>query len=399
MPYGIKVLPVKNKSAVATKITSTTVIGLVVAVVLTQLDAELKKKLEEQRGLLLFSSAEEALKSFRGVTGTAREDLWDIQAQNVKSPVVLSVVGITEAESKKSPKDFYGNAKIKSKIVEAVKNLQLARTIFGSANKVRIATAGWFSFDDTVAGALDSLSVGTKTISIVDLGLDSVQSALTKLEKLGSQRQLVFPFYRKSWSVFEDKQLEKPNSAVVAGHIAYWDAQLGEFGFAFDHANRLIYDVAGSTVPLTYEEGEDTCEVNRIVNAGGTLLINDDGWRLYNYETPTDDQTFNKLEVVRLFDGLNENLQKALKKHKHRPAIDVFALAKADANTFLGKAVKAGASVGAKAWWSDKNTPSEVASGTIYMDYDNGANVGIRTIVIQPLATTEYYAKLIANNK
>jgi len=400
MPYGIKVLPVKNKSAVATKITSTTVIGLVVTMVVAMLGDELKKKLEDNRGLLLFSNAEEALEKLKDVNGgTFKEDLWDIQQQNVKSPVVLSIVSITEAQTKKSPLDFYGDAKIKSAVIKAVGNLQLARTIFGTANKVRIAIAPWFSHDDSVAGALDTLSVGTKTISIRDMHLNSVETALKKLEDLGSKRQLAFPFYRKAWSVFEDKELEKPNSAVVAGHIAYWDAQLGEFGFAFDHANRPIYDVIGTTVPLTYEEGEDTCETNRIVNAGGALLINDDGWKLYNFETPADDQTFNKLEVVRLFDGLNENLQKTLKRHKHRPVTDVFTLAKADADAFLGKAVLAGASVGAKAWWSEQNTPSEVASGTIYMDYDNGANVGVRTIVVQPFATTEYYANLIANNK
>jgi phage tail sheath protein FI len=178
---------------------------------------------------------------------------------------------------------------------------------------------------------------------------------------------------------------------VVAGHIARWDALLGEFGPCFDHANKLIYDVEGVAIPLTYEEGEDTCDVNTLVNAGGCLLLNDDGNRLYNFETPSDDARFNKLETIRFFDLINENMQKSLKKHKHRPVTDVLTLAKADAEAFLNKAIRNGAAIGAKVWWSDKNSPEEIAAGILYMDYDAGNNVGVRAIVIQPYATNDYY--------
>jgi phage tail sheath protein FI len=391
MPNGIKVLPTKNASATATIITSTTVIGLVGSASLVGIDADIKAKLDDvsQSGLLKFGNAEEALEIFASQAGTIREDLWDIKSQNVKSPVVISLVELTDAHADKEPQVFYEDAEFKSAIVLAIGNLQKARTLFGT--KVRIAIAGYFSHDTTVRNALDSFYAGTKTVGIVDLYQSNKNDATVALQELGSMRYLAFPFYRRAWSVYENATVLKPNSAVVAGHIARWDALLGEFGPCFDHANKLIYDVEGVAIPLTYEEGEDTCDVNTLVNAGGCLLLNDDGNRLYNFETPSDDARFNKLETIRFFDLINENMQKSLKKHKHRPVTDVLTLAKADAEAFLNKAIRNGAAIGAKVWWSDKNSPEEIAAGILYMDYDAGNNVGVRAIVIQPYATNDYY--------
>jgi len=389
---GIKVLPVKNMSATATRIESTTVIGVVGTAVTTNFSDGLKATLADNKNLLRFNSAEEALVVFADVKGTIREDLWDIDRQNVKSPIVISLVAVTEDHLLNAPQEFYGDAQIKTDIELAVNNLKFSRTIYGYATKVRIAIASWFSNDITIYNALEVLATDTKTIAIRDLHLTTVAEALPALEALGSRRQLVFPFYRRAWSVYENATIEKPNSAIVAGHIAYWDSMLGEFGFCFDHANRNIQDVESTTTHLDYEEGLEECAVNIICNAGGAVLLNDDGWKLYNFETPLDDERFNKLDTIRFFDGISESLQRTLVKHKHRPMTDVFNLAKADAEAFMGKAVKAGSAVGARTRWSDQNTPEEVAVGTIYMDYIAGNNLGMRTMVIQPLATNEYYA-------
>lgn len=399
MGNGIKILDTKNASAMPTVIKSLTVIGLVCTANIATLNAEIKANLTANQNVLRFNDADEALKVFENVKGTAREDLYDIKMQNVKSPIIVSLVEIETSHYDSTPQEFYGDENIKVAVMGAVENLQLARSLYGKASKVRIAIAPYFSHDTDVAEKLEVLSVGTKIVAIRDLNLASVNDALPVLETLGSKRALVFPFYRLAYSIYEKATVAKPNSAIVAGHIAYWDAKLGEFGFAFDHANRPIYDVSGVSVPLAYEEGEETCSTNVIVNAGGAVLLNDDGWKLYNFETPSDDARFNKLETMRFFDGMNENIQLTLKRHKHRPAKEVFYFAKADTDVFIGKAVKSGSAIGGKVWWDDRNTPNEVANGMIYMSYDAGNNVGIRSIVIQPYATDDYYADLIADNQ
>ena len=388
---GIQVRPLKNKSATATRIKSLTVIGLVGIGVTTALSAEIREQLALQDNLLRFSSAEKALEVFKNEAGMIKEDLYDIVQQNVDSPIIISFVGTTEASIDKDPALFYEVDALKSKVILAIANLQKARTIWGETSKVRVAIAPWFSHDTDVQGALNVFNVGTKTVGVVDLHASSFNSALTLLSAMGGTHQLVFPFYRRAYSVYANAVIEKPNSAIVAGHIAFWDGEMGEFGFAFDHANRPISDVDGVTLNLTYEEGQSDCEVNQICDAGGCVLLNDDGWKLYNFETPNEDERLNKFETIRYFDGMTGNLQKSLKKHKHRPMTDVFNLAKADADTFTGKAVKAGVSVGNKITWSAQNTPSEVAIGTIYMDYEDSNNLGMRTLVLQPLATNEYY--------
>lgn len=390
MQNGINVLPLKNKSATATVVNSSTVIGIVGTAILTSLSTELIAIHSQNEGLLRFSSVEDALSVFENVHGTIREDLWDIKQQNILSPIIISLVEVQSSHFTASPTNFYDDVEIKSAVILAVSNLQYARTIYGQASKVRISIASYFSHDDAVYNALESFAIKTKTIAIRDLNLETVNEAIPALEALGSRRQLVFPFYRKDWSIYANETVSKPNSAVVAGHIAYWDATLGEFGFAFDHANRAIAGVTGVAVNLTYEEG-GVCEVNTIIDAGGAVLLNDDGWKLYNFETPLDDERFNKLETIRFFDGLSENLQKTLKKYKHRPLTDVLDLAEADANAFIGKTILAGSAVGGKAFWSEQNTASEMAIGNVYMDYDAGNNVGMRTLTLQPLATNEYY--------
>ena len=398
---GIQVLGTKNASAIATVITSLTVIGLVTTANTSTLSADIKAELTANQNVLRFNNAEEALEVFKTAVGTAREDLYDIKMQNVKSPIIISLVPIEitdYANASQTPQNFYENADIKVSVIQAVENLQLGRTLYGSASKVRVAIAPWFAHDEDVANALSVLSVGTKCIVVRDLYLTSVNDALPALEALGATRELTFPFYRTAFSIYHKATIAKPNASIVAGHIAYWDEKMGEFGFAFDHANRAIYDVKGTTVPLSYEEGESTCAVNIIADAGGCVLLNDDGWKLYNFETPSDDVRFNKLETMRFFDGINENIQKTLKRRKHRSASEVFHFARADVAVFLGKSVRAGCAIGANVWWDERNTASEVSVGRLYLSYDAGNDVGVRSIVIQPYATDEYYALPIDEN-
>ncbi len=390
---GIKTLEVKNMSATAIVITSTTVIGIVGTAFLNNVDDSIKEKLKDKSkaGLLRFSNAKEALKVFKESAGTLREDLYDILIQNVESPVVISLVEITESQSKKCHLDFYGEDSIKTKIIKALSNLKMAKTVL--ATKVRIPIVGWFTHDDTVLDAVNSYCTGTKTFSVSNGNSRSVGAALMWLKPLASERYLANPFYRKVWSIFEDKYIEKPYSAITAGHIAKWDAIHGEFGPCFSHANRPIFNMGDCVVPLFYQEGEDDCDVNIIVNEGGSLCIKDDvmGNVLYNFETPSNDSRFNKLETKRFFDLINEESQKSLVKHKHRPLTEVLDLGKADINDFLIKTKKSGAAVGAEVWWSDRNSKTDISAGILYLDCKAGNNVGIRTIVLQSYATSEYY--------
>jgi len=420
---GIKVLEVKNISPTAVVITSTTVIGIVGTICFakalldlnTEIDAlgttaedvakkdvlnakviainETKEKLLDvsKAGLLRYSNAEQALEVFDVVEGTLREDLYDIFMQNVKSPIVISVVQLETEECEKSPFTFYDNAEIKTEVIEAIQKLKMAKTVL--ATKVRLTIAGWFTHDTTVLDALNSTITGTKTIAVSNTRTTSIEDALLWLQPQASIRNLAVPFYRRVWSTFTDSYILKPYSAIIAGHIAYWDAKHGEFGTAFDHANREIFNMGDCEVPLFYQEGEDTCDVNIIVNAGGCLCINDEvmGNILYNFETSSNDTRFNKLETTRYFDLINEESQKALVKHKHRPLTDVLHLAKADIETFLMKSQKAGVTVGFSVEWSDRNSQSDMSAGILYLDYKAGNNVGVRTIVLQGYATSEYY--------
>ena len=171
---GIKVNEVQNISATPVVITSTTVIGVVGTAFLVNVSDEIKAALadESKAGLLRFSDAEEALEVFKDSVGTLREDLYDIKMQNVKSPIIISLVELTEEESANSHFDFYKNDEIKTKILTALDNLKLAKTVH--ATKVRLPLVGWFTHDETVLDALTSYLVGSKTIGVANLNARNV---------------------------------------------------------------------------------------------------------------------------------------------------------------------------------------------------------------------------------
>ena len=394
MPQGVQVRPVKKLTPSAIVVKTSQVIGVVGSAVKTELPTKYQEKLTEDKGLLLFNSPAEALEVFAGVAGTIREDLDDINLQNVHAPIVVSVASVTASQLEKAPEDFYEVNAFKSRVLEQIENLKLARTIFGKAYKVRWAVAGYFSADVDVQQRLNIFNEGTKTAGVIDLNETSVQGAVKKLEKMGTKRQLVTPFYGQKWSTFENENIFRPLSACIAGHNAYWSALFGEFGDAYSYGNLPIYGITKLRVPLTYEEGAE-CDVNTLADAGATVVFNDEGWELYNFETPNTDETENKLEYIRFFDMLNEALQKGAKEYHQRPFTEVKEMLQLKIEQFLGKAVDAGVALGFDVWLSPENSGAEVQAGRFYLSYKTGNNPAIRTIILQPFSTSEYADKLV----
>lgn len=386
---GIQVLPLKKITPPSIIVKGDSVIGCVGSAEISTLSKEYQEKLKQQKGLLLFNSAREALLIFKKTKGTIREDLDDIVMQNIEAPIVLSIVSVTATQLQKKPQEFYGVATLKTKVLEAIDNLAYCRTLFGRAYKVRWTIAGYFSHDLDVQERMNVFVEKTKTVGIYELNQDSVQGAVKLLEKIGKKRILVNPFYGKKWSNFENKEIFRPLSAILAGHSAHWDSALGEFGFAYSHGNRLIKGVTGLPVLLSYEEGA-ICDVNTLADNGAVVIFNDNGFELYNFETTYQDETENKLEFVRFHDRLAEEIQKGLKKYHQRPFTEVKEMADLTIEQFLGKVKKSGAALGYEVWLSEENSGAEVSAGRLYISYKVGNNPAIRTIIVQPWATSEY---------
>jgi len=392
MAQGIKVAPLEHLGVSIARVDSNTTIALVGSAVVSSLDAETKAILATKDNTLLYSTADEALDVFESVGGTIREDLYDIKAQNVLTPVLISLVEITHEQTELTASTFYDSAEIKTAVIEAIDNLRYVRTNY--AQRVDVIVAGWFSGDVTVLDKINSMSHLLECVSIVDLNQNSVNEAQVAIEQLGLERSLVFPFVRKVYSTFKDMEINKPYSAMVAAHIAKWDAKLGDFGFCFDHANREVFNAGRCLVKMDYIEGK-ACAVNNLVDRGATLVINDDGDKLYNFETPLDDQRKNKLEYIRAFDGINLRLVKNLKKYKHRPIQDVIDFAKESIASFLNEAKNHGALIGFDVWISEENTPETIGRGELHLSYKASNSVGVRSITIHPFSTDEFYNEIL----
>jgi len=391
MYQGINLKPLKKVKPPSIVVQGGSVIGLVGSAIATSLSKELQEKMNTQKGLLLFTSASKALEAFEGIEGTIRESLDDIVMQYIEAPVVVGVVPVTKTQLTKKPETFYDSKEIKAKALDVIDSFRYARTLFSFVYKIRWTVAPYFSTDKDVVERMKGFVEFTQTAGVIELNSTSVQEAVKASEGIGSKRLLVSPFYGKKFSKYKKEEISRPLSAVIAGHNAYWDSALGEFGFAYSHGNRPVYGVTALDVLLTYEEGKQ-CDVNTLAQAGLCVIFNDNGFEMYNFETTYQDSTENKLEFIRFHDRLSEEMRQKLKKYHQRPFTEVKEHIGLAIENFLGKAKSKGVALGYEVWLSDANSPEEVSAGNLYFDYKVGNNPAIRTVMIQPWATNEYIA-------
>lgn len=372
------------------KIQSTTPIGAVVSVACEGVEVDLIESYK-QEPLRFFSSVEDALEEFKGREGTILRVLDGINDQNVRAPIILSLVVITREEAQQSPERFYESAQLKSNVIAGIESFKKAYILFGY--KPNLIVAPYFSYDLDVSTQMQSTATRLSAMAIVDLNCESEQEAVEKVKSYGSERVMVCDPYVKVWDTLKNAESFEPMSARVAGLIAYTDGEQ-EYGFSNSHSNRVLNGVSGAKRLVDFEAGQD-CEADRVRGHNITTLIRYDGFRVWGNHTTSIDSVWEDFTRVRVFDRIAEAALEGLfwaidrradELKAAKDSVEQMLLALKGARVLVDYAVS---------WDEERNTPANITAGKFYLKVDTMNTPIVKRLEVNFNYTDRYADTLI----
>lgn len=150
-----------------------------------------------------------------------------------------------------------------------------------------------------VATALDGLAGKLRAIAIVDGPGTTDEAAMKYAKNFGSKRVYMVDPGVQSWDTVASATVDAPASAWAAGMFAYTDA---EYGFWASPSNKEMVGITGTTRPVEFLDGDETCRANLLNNANITTIIRDDGFRLWGNRTLSSDSKWSFVTRVRTMD-------------------------------------------------------------------------------------------------
>ena len=372
------------------KIQSTTPIGVVASVACEGVEVDLIESYK-QEPLRFFSSVEDALEEFKGREGTILRVLDGINDQNVRTPIILSLVVITREEAQQSPERFYENEQLKSNVIAGIESFKRAYMLFGY--KPNLIVAPYFSHDLDVITQMQSTATRLSAMAIVDLNCESEQEAVEKVKTYGSERVMVCDPYVKVWDTLKNAESFEPMSARVAGLIAYTDGEQ-EYGFSNSHSNRVLNGVSGAKRLVDFEAGQD-CEADRVRGHNIPTLIRHDGFRVWGNHTTSIDSVWEDFTRVRVFDRIAEAALEGLfwaidrradELKAAKDSVEQMLLALKGARVLVDYAVS---------WDEERNTPANITAGKFYLKVDTMNTPIVKRLEVNFNYTDRYADTLI----
>ena len=150
-----------------------------------------------------------------------------------------------------------------------------------------------------VATALDGLAGKLRAIAIIDGPNTTDEAAVAYAENFGSKRVFMVDPGVQFWDTVASATIDAPASAWAAGMFAYTDA---EYGFWASPSNKEMVGITGTSRPVEFLDGDETCRANLLNNANITTIIRDDGFRLWGNRTMSSDAKWSFVTRVRTMD-------------------------------------------------------------------------------------------------
>lgn len=163
----------------------------------------------------------------------------------------------------------------------------------------RLLVAPGHSATQAVATAMDALAGKLGAMAIIDGPNTTDEAALDYAENFGSKRLFMVDPGAQYWDTTLNQTVDAPASAYVAGLFAWTDA---EYGFWASPSNKEFVGITGTTRPIEFLDGDETCRANLLNNANITTIIRDDGYRLWGNRTLSSDSKWAFVTRVRTQD-------------------------------------------------------------------------------------------------
>ncbi|MBD0703087.1 phage tail sheath family protein [Pseudomonas sp. PSB1] len=150
-----------------------------------------------------------------------------------------------------------------------------------------------------VGTALVALADKLRGLAILDGPNTTDEAVMAYAENFGARRSFLVDPGVQYWDTTMDATVDAPGSAWVAGLFAWTDS---EYGFWASPSNKEFVGITGTTRPIEFLDGDETCRANLLNNANITTIIRDDGFRLWGNRTLSSDPKWAFVTRVRTMD-------------------------------------------------------------------------------------------------
>lgn len=155
------------------------------------------------------------------------------------------------------------------------------------------------SATQAVGTALVALADKLRGIAIIDGPSTTDEAAIDYAAGFGAKRAFLVDPGVQYWDTTADATVDAPGSAWVAGLFAWTDS---EYGFWASPSNKEFVGITGTTRPIEFLDGDETCRANLLNNANIATIIRDDGYRLWGNRTLSSDPKWAFVTRVRTMD-------------------------------------------------------------------------------------------------
>lgn len=163
----------------------------------------------------------------------------------------------------------------------------------------RLLVAPKHSATQAVGTALVALADKLRAIAIIDGPGTTDEAALAYAKNFGAKRAFLVDPGVRYFDTAAEATVDAPGSAWVAGLFAFTDR---EYGFWASPSNKEFVGITGTSRPVEFLDGDDSCRANLLNNANIATIIRDDGFRLWGNRTLSSDPKWAFVTRVRTMD-------------------------------------------------------------------------------------------------
>lgn len=155
------------------------------------------------------------------------------------------------------------------------------------------------SATQAVGTALVALADKLRAIAIIDGPNTTDEAAMAYAGEFGAKRAYMVDPGVQYWDTTANATVDAPGSAYVAGLFAWTDS---EYGFWASPSNKEFVGITGTSRPVEFLDGDETCRANLLNNANVATIIRDEGYRLWGNRTLSADAKWSFVTRVRTMD-------------------------------------------------------------------------------------------------
>lgn len=243
--------------------------------------------------LVLLTSEREAIAAFGEDSAITRA----AKAVFLKAKAVIVACGVAEFEDEALQASAIIGGVLASGQRTGLQALLDGKSRFNAQPRLLIAPK--HSATQAVATAMDALAGKLRAIAIVDGPNTTDEAVLAYAQEFGSKRIYMVDPGVQQWDTITSKTIDAPASAFTAGLFAWTDT---EYGFWASPSNKEFVGITGTTRPIEFLDGDETCRANLLNNANITTIIRDGGYRLWGNRTLSADSKWSFVTRVRTLD-------------------------------------------------------------------------------------------------